>query len=100
MDQTTLALVYCGPFDWVDSAHPLLILGNKSFGISSSLRHVCAACVPAKIPFFHMIGKKSLEPVFRSGHFFGGIIAAQWLADPEPIRVHQALVSELAGWRH
>mgnify|MGYP006274359765 CR=1 FL=1 len=29
----------------------LLILGNKTFGISSSLRHVCAICVPANIPF-------------------------------------------------
>ena len=30
----------------------LLIMGNKSFGISSSLRHICAACFPANIPFF------------------------------------------------
>ena len=30
----------------------LLIMGNKTFGISSSLRHICAACIPAKIPFF------------------------------------------------
>jgi uncharacterized membrane protein YedE/YeeE len=31
----------------------LLILGNKSFGISSSMRHLCAMCFPAKIPFFN-----------------------------------------------
>ena len=30
----------------------LLIIGNKAFGISSSLRHICAACIPANIPFF------------------------------------------------
>jgi hypothetical protein len=30
----------------------LLLMGNKSFGISSSLRHLCAACIPANIPFF------------------------------------------------
>ena len=30
----------------------LLIIGNKTFGISSSVRHICAACIPAKIPFF------------------------------------------------
>ena len=29
----------------------LLLVGNKALGISSSLRHVCAACVPAGIPF-------------------------------------------------
>ena len=31
----------------------LLVLGNKTFGISSSLRHICAACLPAKLPFFN-----------------------------------------------
>jgi len=36
----------------------LLIIGNKSFGISSSLRHLCAMCVPAKIPFLITIGKR------------------------------------------
>lgn len=30
----------------------ILILGNKKFGMSSTLRHACAACVPANIPFF------------------------------------------------
>ncbi|MEP7318880.1 MAG: YeeE/YedE family protein, partial [Panacibacter sp.] len=30
----------------------LLLLGNKNFGISSSLRHICAACLPANISFF------------------------------------------------
>ena len=29
----------------------LLLVGNKALGISSSLRHICAACVPAGIPF-------------------------------------------------
>ena len=29
----------------------LLILGNKTFGISSSLRHICAACVKCKYCF-------------------------------------------------
>lgn len=31
----------------------LLIIGNKSFGISSSFKHICAACMPVKdIEFF------------------------------------------------
>ena len=29
----------------------LLLLGNKTFGISSSLRHICAMCFPANLPF-------------------------------------------------
>ena len=30
----------------------LLLLGNKTFGISGTLRQVCAACIPANISFF------------------------------------------------
>lgn len=30
----------------------LLILGNKSFGISASLRHICAACIPTNAKYF------------------------------------------------
>jgi hypothetical protein len=36
----------------------LLILGNKKFGISSSLRHICAACFPLDNSFLNTIGKK------------------------------------------
>lgn len=77
----------------------LLIIGNKSFGISSSLRHVCAACVPAKIPFFHYDWKKEVWNLFFvAGIFFGGIIAAQLLANPEPIAVNANLANELSGY--
>jgi hypothetical protein len=30
----------------------LLIFGNKHFGISSNMRHICAACFPANLPYF------------------------------------------------
>src|SRR6478672_9831639 len=42
----------------------LLILGNKTLGISSSLRHVCAMCMPAKIPFFSYDWKKEAWNLF------------------------------------
>jgi len=45
----------------------LLILGNKTFGISSNLRHVCAACFPADIKFFK--GKKKREKEKRIKRF-------------------------------
>ncbi len=77
----------------------LLIIGNKSFGISSSLRHVCAACVPANIPFFKYDWKKEVWNLFFVvGIFFGGIIAMQTLANPQPMVVHPKLVEELAGY--
>jgi len=30
----------------------LLIVGNKMFGVSSNLRHLCAAILPAPLPYF------------------------------------------------
>lgn len=75
----------------------LLILGNKSFGISSSLRHICAACIPANISFFKYDWKKELWNLFFVfGIFLGGIIASQFLMNTEEITVNQNLKTELA----
>lgn len=77
----------------------LLILGNKSFGISSSLRHICAACIPAKISFFRYDWKKELWNLFFVfGIFLGGIIAAQFLTNPGEITVNPDLRAELAAY--
>ncbi len=77
----------------------LLLLGNKSFGISSSLRHICAACMPAKIPFFHYDWKKETWNLFFVfGIFLGGILATVFLANPQPMEVNPALTDELAGY--
>ena len=42
----------------------LLLIGNKKFGISSSLRHICAMCIPANIPFFKYEWRKELWNIF------------------------------------
>lgn len=77
----------------------LLILGNKSFGISSSLRHICAACIPANISFFKYDWKKELWNLFFVfGIFLGGMIAAQFLMNPDEITVNQNLKTELAAY--
>ncbi|RPA70341.1 YeeE/YedE family protein [Cyclobacteriaceae bacterium YHN15] len=76
----------------------LLIVGNKSFGISSSLRHVCAACVPAGIPFFTYNWKKELwNMVFVLGILIGGFIATMFLANPDMIVVSEATQQDLAA---
>ena len=58
----------------------LLLTGNKVFGISSNLRHICAALIPSKADFFRYdwrrIGLWNL--VFLSGVLAGGFLAAHW----------------------
>ena len=77
----------------------LLILGNKSFGISSSLRHVCAACFPADIAFFKYDWKKEIWNLFFvAGVALGGFIAAQFLTNPEPIKIAAQTQAQLEAW--
>jgi uncharacterized protein len=77
----------------------LLILGNKSFGISSSLRHICAACVPARIKFFQYDWKKEIwNFFFVGGIFLGALLATLWLSANEPIVVSEQLKAELTKY--
>lgn len=77
----------------------LLLIGNKRFGISSSLRHICSACFPANINYFKYDWKKEVWNLFFvGGIFLGGLIAAQLLANPQPIQVNPTLVHELKGY--
>jgi uncharacterized protein len=74
----------------------LLLLGNKSFGISSSLRHICAACIPANIPFFKYDWKRELWNLFFvAGILVGSFIASTLLADPNPVQVNSTLAADL-----
>jgi uncharacterized membrane protein YedE/YeeE len=76
----------------------LLILGNKTFGISSSLRHVCAACVPAGIPFFTYNWKKEIwNLLFVLGLAIGGFIAMNFLANPNTIVISEATQADLTA---
>ena len=74
----------------------LLLLGNKHFGVSSSLRHICAACIPAKISFFQYDWKKeSWNLFFVAGILLGGLVATQLLSNPDPIQVAAQTAADL-----
>jgi len=76
----------------------LLIVGGKAFGISSSLRHICAMCVPAKIPFFTYDWKKEMWNIaFVIGVAIGGFIGHNLLANPEMIQVAESTQRDLAA---
>ena len=74
----------------------LLIAGNKALGISSSLRHICAACFPANIPFLQYDWKKEVWNLFfAAGILIGGFIAGFLLRSPDPVAISQKTVQDL-----
>ena len=78
----------------------LLVMGNKTFGISSSLRHVCAACLPGNISYFKYDWKKeSWNLVFVAGVLLGGVVVAAFLTSTDPVLVNPRLADELSGYR-
>ena len=77
----------------------LLIFGNKSLGISSSLRHVCAACIPAGISFFNYDWKKEIWNLFFVfGIFLGGIITVYYLKNDAAVVVNPRLAEDLSNY--
>ncbi len=84
-----------GPWHWSISGALLgltvpllLVMGNKSFGISGNLRHVCAACFPGNISFFRYDWRKeSWNLFFAGGILVGATLAAVFLHDPNDVVV-------------
>lgn len=78
----------------------LLLIGNRPFGISSSLRHICAACVPGEIPYFRYNWREGAwNLAFVAGIVVGGWIAVTWLTAPGTVTpVTPAFAAELARY--
>ena len=77
----------------------LLLLGNKRLGISSTLRHLCAACVPANIPFFHYNWKaQSWNLFFAGGLLIGGFLGGYVFANPEPVKIADETRQLFLSW--
>lgn len=78
---------------------PLLLwLGNKSFGISSNLRHACAILLPerTKPGFFQYNWRaEKWNLTFAAGLVLGGLVAGMLLANPEPTRLSAAGVQSV-----
>lgn len=58
----------------------LLLVGNKLFGVSSNLRHICSALVPGRLEYFRYDwSEKGLwNLVFLAGILVGGFLASHW----------------------
>ena len=68
----------------------LLLLGNKKFGISSPLRQVCAACVPAGVPFLKYDWKaESWNLFFVVGIIIGGFLASTFIPNTNDVAISE-----------
>jgi uncharacterized protein len=66
----------------------LYLIANKPFGVSSSLKHICAACMPGKIKFFDYDWKKEIWNVlFVIGIVIGGFISHWFLTNGQPVQI-------------
>jgi len=74
----------------------LLILGNKVFGISSTLHYICAIVFP-KADFFKCNWKsESWNLIFALGIVIGGLVAGHFFQNPNPIQISESTVAELS----
>ena len=76
----------------------LLFVGNALFGVSSSLRHMCAAVVPGKIEYFRYDWRKTglWNLLFVLGILVGGFLAAHW-GGVENVAISAATHRDLAN---
>lgn len=60
----------------------LLLAGNKVFGVSSNLRHICAIVFPSRIEYFRYNWKANgrWNLLFAAGMLLGGLLAAHGTA--------------------
>ena len=98
------------PWPWylsgplIGSMVPLLLLvGNKSFGISSNLRHVCAVVAPGRVVFFKYDWRRTgaWNLAFALGIAIGGALAVRFLMATDAVAISPATrVSLLAIGLH
>ncbi|GIW33730.1 YeeE/YedE family protein [Meiothermus sp.] len=74
----------------------LLLMGNRRFGISSSLRHLCAA-LGSRQPFFRYNWRaESWNLAFVLGIAAGGFVAGALWANPNPVSLNPQTALALA----
>jgi uncharacterized membrane protein YedE/YeeE len=77
----------------------LLVLGNRQFGVSSTLRHACAALLPRGVPFFQYRWPQEggWNLAFAAGIVVGGFLAGVVFRTPEPVAIAARTRADLAA---
>ena len=75
----------------------LLLFFGKSFGFSSNLRIICAACgAGRRVKFFDYDWRSQMwNLLFLVGAVLGGFISAEFLSSGEAVQISQATVQDL-----
>lgn len=76
----------------------ILLFFGKSFGMSATMRAVCAAGGAGKrIRFFEFdwVGAQGWNLLFALGAVIGGFIASTYLMSPEPVQISEATTAHL-----
>lgn len=75
----------------------LLLCTGKAFGVSSSLKHACAATVPGDAEYFQYDWKRSglWNLLFVTGILLGGVLAVQVLGGGGPTGISAATKADL-----
>jgi uncharacterized membrane protein YedE/YeeE len=83
-----------------------LIVGNRTFGVSSNLRHMCSAILPGGIEHFRYDWKRSglWNLLFLAGIAAGGFLASQWggphnveIAEPTRLALTNLGIHDFSG---
>lgn len=76
----------------------LLLLGNKPFGFSSNLRHICAALAPRDLAFFRYDWRRTggWNLAFLAGTIVGGFIGG-WLLGTGAVAISAKTQAALAA---
>lgn len=75
----------------------LLLFFGKSFGVSSTLRVICAACGAGKHSKFFDFDWRSQtwNLLFLAGAIIGGFISHEFLSNGEAVQISQATIQDL-----
>lgn len=103
---TTLVEIIREPWAWYVAGPliglmvpALLLAGNKSFGISSNLRHICAVTLPGRAAFFQYDWRQAggWNLAFALGIGIGGAIAVYLLGGGDVVSISPATQASLAA---
>lgn len=77
----------------------LLLVGNRMFGISSNLRHMCAIVMPGRIRYFRYDWRTAggWNLAFVLGVLLGGVLAARFLDSGAPIHLANSARTSMAS---